>query len=233
MYRSRSIIFNTYFVNIIKMLLFIYDLFSCLFKCICHFMSITDTYTNTDNKNTNNDTSVFIVQSIKLTDFLWLMDCINGNKRRPLIKALHYWSNLGINPTTVYYNGWTLLTIAICNTNIDMIDILVDYGANVSMQMENGLYPIEYSTNYNVMKHLVSKNANINSYNKYGLTPLMMAVISGNPEQVISLLSCGADINLKSISYDKKTCVNFAHEYNKEEILFILNNHQYFHKESF
>ena len=170
------------------------------------------------------DAKVFAEKSIRLTEFLWLIDSIKTNNRRKLIQSLKNWHELGINPDTIYYNGWTLLTIAICNANISIIDILIDYGANVSMQISNGLYPIEYATKYDIIKYLVSKGADINSYNKYGLTPLMMATISGNCEQTISLISCGSDIKLQSIFYDRKTSLDFAQDFNNDEILFILKS---------
>ena len=52
----------------------------------------------------------------------------------------------------------------------------------------------------------------------------MMATISGNCEQTISLISCGSDIKLQSIFYDRKTSLDFAQDFNNDEILFILKS---------
>jgi len=112
-----------------------------------------------DHKNV----SLFVEPSIQFTEFLWLMYCIQINDRRRLIGTLENWKKSGIHPDTFLYNGFTLLAFAISNGNIDLINILIDYGSSLSIKLSNGLYPIDYAKTDDVIKHLVSNGANINS----------------------------------------------------------------------
>ncbi len=55
-----------------------------------------------------------------------------------------------------------------------------------------------YNGNYDKVKELVDKGANVNERSEHGTTPLMMAVISGNEKLVQYLIQNNADIKAKN-----------------------------------
>merc|ERR1712013_726849 len=67
----------------------------------------------------------------------------------------------------------------------------------------NGKYPLNYAADYGqveVLKFLVSKNADVNKGDKYGITPLLNAIGEGHEDAVRYLLSVGADKSGKAPS---------------------------------
>lgn len=104
----------------------------------------------------------------------------------------------GKNPNKVYDYLWgeVPLCFAVKSRNIEMINLLIDYGANV-----NGVSKVDcdsiplYGADYEFSKLLLEKGANPNIENDDGWTPLFRAVNSNKLDVVKLLLEHGANIN--------------------------------------
>uniref|UniRef100_A0A0B7BP65 Uncharacterized protein n=1 Tax=Arion vulgaris TaxID=1028688 RepID=A0A0B7BP65_9EUPU len=71
---------------------------------------------------------------------------------------------------------------------------------NVNKQIQ-GRYPLHYAADYGqteVIEYLLSKGANINAPDKYGISPLLSAIFEGHTPSVKLLLERGADKSGKS-----------------------------------
>ena len=80
----------------------------------------------------------------------------------------------------------------------DIVELLIDRGANVSALNKDGVNPIEHSihgNNYDIMVLLFEKGVKINDKNGSGNTPLHLAVYKMNLAMVNFLIGKGADIN--------------------------------------
>jgi ankyrin repeat protein len=88
--------------------------------------------------------------------------------------------------------GRTLLHIAVIKQRIDVVDYLVQKGADVNTKDYFGdspLHSIIGKNNYKIKEILLKRNdININIQNKLGQTPLMLAIINGQDKNVNLLL---------------------------------------------
>ncbi|BCS83644.1 putative ankyrin repeat protein [Cotonvirus japonicus] len=100
--------------------------------------------------------------------------------------------------------GWSALSIAVINdsiaNNIQIIKLLIKYGANVNIISENSwsmlMYAIYYNNkdnNINIIKLLIENGANINYKNLAGHTPIILAAERGRIDIVMLLIQFGAD----------------------------------------
>lgn len=106
-------------------------------------------------------------------------------------------------------NGWTPLLVAVSNTDIDAVDLLVDAHANVNTESSDWLTPLLSACDrgdLEIVKKLVENGANVNRktghFQAQGYTPLHAAVSyiwGGDDENRAEiakyLISKGADIN--------------------------------------
>lgn len=95
--------------------------------------------------------------------------------------------------------GSTLLHVAASNQRIEIVKYLVeDKRANVEVVDCCGYTPLMVCTsNITLVRYFVSKKANVNHQNHYGITPLMMTTLHGYCKGVVEcLLDAGADLLL-------------------------------------
>ncbi|MFV8344208.1 ankyrin repeat domain-containing protein [Flavobacterium sp. XS2P39] len=87
------------------------------------------------------------------------------------------------------YEESTLLCVAICKGDINLVKKLIDYGADVN-EKSNGLTPLMMAARYNkveIIKLLLAKGAQIKEKNDIGITALKYAELSNAKEAVAFL----------------------------------------------
>lgn len=97
--------------------------------------------------------------------------------------------------------------VPICSaTSADMIEFLIKKGASVNAQDSLGNSILHGSTSSKITKILLEQKADVNQQNKEGETPLMKIAAAGNKDLFTLLLEHGADTEIK----DKKgkTAIN-------------------------
>jgi ankyrin repeat protein len=105
--------------------------------------------------------------------------------------------NNGANLNNVTKLGTPLLS-AVQQNFIEMVKLLVERGADVNLQNENGTTPLIkacFNEFFEIAKYLVENNADINRSDKEGFTPLMFAAGKGNEKLSEYLIDRSADIN--------------------------------------
>ena len=128
--------------------------------------------------------------------------------------------------------GMTPLHLAViipfdCKTEI--INLLLEHGADIDAVTNKGDTAIQYAANYfaanhsEIVKLLISKGANVNIQNAYGATLLHSASRKGDSSLVKILLSNGAKPNIKD--NDGKTPLDIAIKEGHSEIVIILKEH--------
>ncbi|MBC7539421.1 MAG: ankyrin repeat domain-containing protein [Bacteriovorax sp.] len=102
--------------------------------------------------------------------------------------------------------------------------LLIDSGTNIEGQdpinQQTALHKAVLLNNSDVVKMLVDLEANINSQDSNGLTPLMLSVFSGDYFLVNDLLTANANIELKNKK--GKTAYDLAKDLGREDIAELL-----------
>ena len=136
------------------------------------------------------------------------------DKMKELIKK-----NIKINEKNKF--GWTPLHLAVSNNNEEMALLLLEHGADGSIQDNDGFTSLHYSIIYNMLniaKVILEKTPKVlHLENKYGNQPLWVAVMNGEipPEFITYLLKNGADKDHKNIN--NFSPFDLAKEYNIKE----------------
>ena len=107
--------------------------------------------------------------------------------------------------------GFTLLMNAATNADIEIVKLLVKYGADVNKVDSKKRTPLRMAADrgaLDIVDFLISKKAKINVQDDTGVTPLFMAAYSGNADVVNLFIKYKADLNLKHVDGD--TALFFA-----------------------
>lgn len=94
--------------------------------------------------------------------------------------------------------GATALMWAAKNANNEVVQMLLDRGADPNAKSAIGSTALFYTNDSIIVRTLLDAGANPNIQNKFGRSPLMVAAHNGNAEIVQILLDAKADPNLKS-----------------------------------
>ncbi len=107
------------------------------------------------------------------------------------------------------------LISAVESNNIEIVEYLLNKGADVNIKVDNNYSAISYPNNIEIVKILVSKGADVNFKNSYNSTPLMWATNKGDLAIVKYLINNGADINLQNDDGSKAIDIAIANGHKK------------------
>ena len=110
----------------------------------------------------------------------------------------------GLNLNTVTEDGFSPLHRAVegdSNTeseteNLEIIELLIDKGADVNGKDDNDDTPLHLSTNRNISELLIAQGADVNAKDCFGSTPLHSNIFNQDKDLVALLITNGADLNL-------------------------------------
>lgn len=88
------------------------------------------------------------------------------------------------------------LHLAAIVDNLEIVDLLLEHGANPNALVGSYGSPLHLTKNYKIAQSLISKGANINALNGAGSPPLFMAIARRREALVIQLLNAKADVNI-------------------------------------
>lgn len=106
--------------------------------------------------------------------------------------------------------GWTPLHLAIRAGDIEMVDLLLGYGASAHLALPEGRTPLIYAAerdeaaiaNSLILMGSIDASAagtqNINATDVHGNSALLLAVLRGNGNLAVSLLTSGANANVRN-----------------------------------
>lgn len=131
--------------------------------------------------------------------------------------------SLGTDPNTVENaTSATPLFTAIANNNPQMVQMLLDHGADVNQVNEKGSYPIHEAASGNafvgdskyraneMIQTLIEHGADVNQKNAKGQTALMLACKAGRAETLVFLLNKNATTSIQDEK--NKTVADYASE---------------------
>ena len=116
----------------------------------------------------------------------------------PIVKLL---LERGEDPNLTENGNITLLDQAVRNGHLQIVQYLIDHGANIEAQIHDSKEKLlHFAAKYaseEIIKELLKNNVQINSLDKDHCTPLWVAVSNGRKEIVKVLIDAGADVNIQ------------------------------------
>ena len=116
--------------------------------------------------------------------------------------------------------GTTPLIIASKGQQVDMINVLLDHGADPSINdAASGKNPLAIAAQEGFtasVEALIDHDVDLNVRDNRRMTPLMLAVVNGHAETIRLLLAACADITLHDI--EEKSALDHARDFNREDI---------------
>jgi ankyrin repeat protein len=139
-------------------------------------------------------------------------------------------------------SGQSPLFMAVASGNNEMVKLLIQYGANVNIQIptDKNTTPLlksldsEASSRDEVMDTLLNGGADVNLPNSFGFTPLMAACANGRLEAVKKLLDRGASVSAEpnrgnsgsGASIGGMTALMYAAWAGAKDVVEVLLNHR-------
>ena len=125
-------------------------------------------------------------------------------------------------------DGMTALHWAASNDDLELVQLLLNAGANVNAETRLGavtpLFMACKNGNASIVQALLKAGASATAPDAHGTTPLMMAAAAGGADAVKVLLEHGADPNAKEASHGQ-TALMFAAAFNRDAAIKVLMAH--------
>ncbi len=126
-----------------------------------------------------------------------------------------------LNRSNIVY---TPLSYAVEQSNKEMIEVLLNAGADPNAKTEGGRTPLIIAIdNPDIFQLLLDKKADPNLANGSGETPLMVAVQNGNTDAIERLIKAGANVNAKGS--DGTSALTVANNMFKQDMVELLKKH--------
>lgn len=122
--------------------------------------------------------------------------------------------------------GKTPLHLAVDNDDEQMIVMLLEAGADVSVATQNGITPLHVAAkkgNKKIIQRLIQAKAPVDARSTNGCTALHEAAIAGHKDAVAELLEAKADATLREFGFNL-TAANLADEKKHENVRDFLYN---------
>jgi 26S proteasome non-ATPase regulatory subunit 10 len=126
-----------------------------------------------------------------------------------------------VNEKNVY--GYTPLSYAVSHGQVQMLNLLISQGANVTMKSiwdETALHSAARMGNMELCKILIENGADINAADDEGRTPLHVAAYANRKDTCSFLIEKGADVNARD--KESRTVLRYAVY---EDLLELLKKH--------
>lgn len=132
-----------------------------------------------------------------VTDAMKLLFYVRNNNLKETENLLRSGISADLPDPSPESRGETALMKAVINKDLNMIRLLLKYGANINSVDERGESAVllaAYLNQFEVVRYLQGAGADINLASKAGITPIMTAADHGNLALVKYLLSKGASL---------------------------------------
>jgi len=141
------------------------------------------------------------------------------------VDMLEFLLTQGADVNSIELPGCNTPLIAACKEdNLEMVQLLIKYEADINKKNNDGLNPLMWACrrgNLEVVKFLIENDVDVNT-RPNGMTPLMYACSYDRVEVVKLLLAKGADINAKD--HEGNTVLSIARKRNNNRVMKILIN---------
>lgn len=155
-----------------------------------------------------------------------LIEAVEAGHAKKVEELLEKGANPNIKTSIRWYHGWTPLHIAVYERNLDIVRLLIKYGANINAKTYNRETPLHiavYEGHWDVAKLLIDHGADVNARNNNGSTPLHIAAERGFLDIVQLLLEKGADPNI--LDSKARTPANLAAKKGYENVVALLKEY--------
>jgi ankyrin repeat protein len=141
------------------------------------------------------------------------------------VELVKHYLDSGLNANSQLVRGFTKgeswLMTAISGKNRNLVELLLNRGANVNEKMEHTnvspLHRVSAIGCLDICELLIARGADVNAEGKYGKTPLHLATQFGHQDIVELLLNAGANIN--SLDFSGCSAIFNAAQFHHRQIV--------------